>query len=543
MITYTDNERKVIIMIKISGINLPAAVGDSGLKRAIAGCLKISESLVKGFQIIKKSLDSRKKADVHFVYTVAVEVSGEAAILAKVYKNMSAYSPSQWCFPYAKIKSASRPVVVGLGPAGLFAALALAEAGVPPIILERGKTVEERTRDVERFWNEGALNELSNVQFGEGGAGTFSDGKLTTGVSDSRTGYVFRRFVEFGASEDILYLAKPHIGTDKLRTVVRNMREHLIALGCDIRFESQLTDIVLDGDRLRGIVVSHLGEKYTLETESLILAPGNSARDTFKMLNRHGLRIEAKPFAVGVRIEHLQREIDMAQYGEAATLGTLPAADYKLAVHLENGRSVFTFCVCPGGSVVASASEHGGVVTNGMSEYARDGKNINGGLLVSVTPEDYPNSALDGIRFQRELEQSAFRHGGEDYRAPAQLVGDFIKHRASTVPGKVEPSYMPGVHFCNLWDVLPEFICEAICDALPLMERKIHGFSAHDAVLTAVETRSSSPVRIVRDETMQSSVYGIFPSGEGAGYAGGITSAAVDGLKTAEAVCTKLLAK
>jgi uncharacterized FAD-dependent dehydrogenase len=384
----------------------------------------------------------------------------------------------------------------------------------------------------------------------EGGAGTFSDGKLTTGVHDMHIPYVLQRMVAFGAPEDILYLAKPHIGTDRLRGVVVNMRRELLRLGCDIRFGHKLDGLRFENSRLKAADVLTDDGSYTFETDSLILAPGNSARDTFEMLARSGVKLSAKSFSVGVRIEHRQADIDLSQYGRAATLGTLPAADYKLAVHLKNGRSVYTFCVCPGGSVIAASSEAGHAVTNGMSAYARSGKNINGGLLVSVTPADYPKSfdntsndlaALSGIAFQRVLEKSAFVHGGGNYAAPAQLVGDFLKKHPSKKPASVSPSYLPGVRWCNLWDVLPSFVCEAIAEALPQMEKSIRGFSSPDAVLTAVETRSSSPVRIDREAYEAAGLKGLFPCGEGAGYAGGIMSAAIDGIRAAEALCTSMV--
>lgn len=522
-------------MIKVSGIRVPAKSDKDGLLSSAAKALGIKEKDIIGYHILKRSVDSRKKPDVYFVYTLALNIREGLPLRCKFEK----YAPME----YQAIKSASRPrhrpVVVGMGPAGLFAALTLAEAGIPCTIIERGRPVEQRDLDVAQFWKTGKLDTVSNVQFGEGGAGTFSDGKLMTGTNDKRIRYVFRRFVEFGAPEDILYLAKPHIGTDRLKTVVKNMRAHLIELGCDIRFEEQLAGFNSNKSGLSSVLIRNSSGIYELETNHMILALGNGARDTFKMLYEKGLDMEPKSFAVGVRIEHLQQDIDMSQYGKAATLGTLPASDYKLAVHLNNGRGVFTFCVCPGGQVVAAASEQGGVVTNGMSEYARNGENINGGLLVSVAPEDF-DGLFGGIKFQRELEKSAFRHGGEDFSAPAQLVRDFIARRASTGCGKVKPSYRPDVKFCNLWDVLPDFVCQSIAEALPLMEQKIKGFADGEAVLTAVETRSSCPIRIKRDESFMANIYGIFPCGEGAGYAGGITTSAVDGIKCSEALISSL---
>ncbi len=524
-------------MIKITGIRIKAGLGDGGLKKAAARALGLRESDILNLKILKKSIDSRKKPEIYFVYSVAAKLKDEKRV--RFAKNVSPYSQKLYSFPTAE-NIREQAVVVGMGPAGLFAALSLAEAGIKCTVLERGRPVEQRTGDVERFWRTGALDESSNVQFGEGGAGTFSDGKLSTGVNDIRIPYVFRRFAEFGAPSDIEYLSAPHIGTDNLKTVVANMRRRLLELGCDIRFTSRLCCIDCAGGSLTGITVEHAGKKYSMPCKCLILAPGNGARDTFRMLYEKGVKLSAKSFAVGVRIEHLQRDIDTAQYGEAATLGTLPASNYKLAAHIPGGRSVFTFCVCPGGQVVAAASENGRLVTNGMSEYARDLENINGGLLVGVTPEDYPGSPLAGIDLQISLEEAAYKAGGGRFIAPAQLVGDFLNKRTSTSAGKVTPSYRPEVCFCNLWNVLPEFICSAIAEALPEMDRKIRGFASPDAVLTAVETRSSCPVRIDRDGDFSSSVKGLFPCGEGAGYAGGITSAAVDGIKCAEMACRYL---
>ena len=486
-------------------------------------------------RILRCSVDARRKSDVHYVLTVAAEVSDEAAALRR---GAAVYDPEPgYAFPLSGIRTEERPVIVGMGPAGLFAALCLAEAGVKCLLLERGQSVERRTEDVGRFWRGGRLDPESNVQFGEGGAGTFSDGKLTTGVRDPRMGFILARLVEFGAPEDILYLGKPHVGTDRLAPLVRRVREHLLGLGCEIRFGARLTDLEIEDGALRAVIAETAGMRERIGCSRLILAPGNAARDTFAMLERRGVALEAKSFAVGVRIEHLQREIDAAQYGEAATLGTLPASNYKLAVHTPEGRGVYTFCVCPGGRVVAAASEEGGVVVNGMSEYARDGENCCGGLLVSVTAADYPGSPTAGVEFQRRLERAAFRAGGGDYAAPAQRVGDFLARRPSTGPGRVRPAYAPGVHWCDLWQVLPDFVCRALAEALPQMERKIRGFAAPDAVLTAVETRSSCPVRILREDMESVSLRGLYPCGEGAGYAGGIMSAAADGIRCAERVC------
>ena len=534
-------------MLKLSDIRLESETDGAGLRRVAAGVLGVAEDALKDLRIFKLSVDARRKPDVRFVYSLTFSLADEQGVLRKGIPNLSLFDPPvRYEFPFiGAAKPAPRPVVVGTGPAGLFAALCLAEAGVKCVILERGQPVERRVMDVERFRCGGSFDVSSNIQFGEGGAGTFSDGKLTTGISDKRIRYVLERLVGFGAPEGILYYAKPHIGTDKLRLVVRAIRDRLISLGCDIRFGHLMKDIDISGNLLRGITVQGGGAQYNIGTDTLVLAPGNSARDTFEMLVRRGVRLSSKGFSVGVRIEHLQRDIDIAQYGDAAVsrgdglcAGGLPPSDYKLVAHLGGGRSVYTFCVCPGGQVVPSASEAGGVVTNGMSYYARDGVNCNGALLVSVTADDFGNEPLGSVAFQRNLEQAAFAAGGCNYRAPAQLVGDFIKKRASSGCGKITPTYMPGVKYCNLWDVLPTFICEPLCTALGEFSRRIPGFADPDAVLTAVETRSSSPVRIEREDFKAIGIGGIFPCGEGSGYAGGIMSSAVDGIKCAEQILT-----
>ena len=541
-------------MINLSNIKIPASAGNTGVTAAAAGLLGVPETAVRSLTVLRRSVDARHKSGVFFVYTIALSVDNEAELLRTKSSIAVPYMPpAAYAFSFSGLNTEHRPVIVGAGPAGLFAALCLAGAGLRPVLLERGKPVEARMADVEQFWKTGVLDERSNVQFGEGGAGTFSDGKLTTGINDPRIPFVLRKLADLGAPEDILYLAKPHIGTDRLRAVVLNMRRELVRLGCDIRFGHRLDGLHFENHRLKSADVISDEGSYSLAANHLILAPGHSARDTFEMLERCGVRLSAKNFSVGVRIEHRQKDIDSAQYGRAATLGTLPASDYKLAAHLKNGRSVYTFCVCPGGSVIAASSEPGHVVTNGMSAYARGGTNCNGGLLVSVTPEDYSSSdnsmtsvsaiaaaPLAGIAFQRELERSAFISGGGDYSAPAQLVGDFIKKQPSKKAASVAPTYQPGVRWCNLWDVLPTFVCEALLEALPQMEKSIHGFSSPDAVLTAVETRSSSPVRIDREAYEAEGIKGLFPCGEGAGYAGGIMSAAIDGIRAAEAVCTAI---
>jgi uncharacterized FAD-dependent dehydrogenase len=526
-------------LLKIDGIRLRPGDSLETLRRRCADVLKMREQELRSLQILRRSVDARE--NVHLVYTVAVEVADEARTLRRTRSPHVAQllPPAPYALPKAVSIPKHPPVVVGAGPAGLFCALVLAKAGLHPILLERGKAVEERQQDVAHFWATGELDLSSNVQFGEGGAGAFSDGKLNTGTKDPRHRFILEQFVSCGAPEDILIDAKPHVGTDKLYLTLQGLRKQLLALGADIRFSAQLTDLHLENGALTGITVSGPEGDSELPCTELVLAPGHSARDTFEMLCRRNVPMEAKPFAVGVRIEHRQADIDAAQYKQYAGHPGLPVSTYKLACHLPSGRAAYSFCVCPGGEVVAAASETDRVVTNGMSEFARDGENINGALLVNVTPEDFGTEPLSGIAFQRKLESAAFRLGGGSYAAPAQRVEDFLQRRPSEKAGKVTPTYRPAVRFTDLHDCLPAFVADTIEAAIPLLGKKLKGYDDPDAILTAVETRSSSPVRILRDENGASAVDGLYPCGEGAGYAGGILSAAADGMRIAEKICEK----
>lgn len=528
-------------MLRIDNLKLPVGADEKALRAACERALHVSAAEISFVQLLRRSIDARE--GVKLVCSCAVEVKNESGVLRRCKnKNVQPYAPRRYAPPAPIGAPAVSPVVVGAGPAGLFCALLLARCGARPILLERGRAVEQRKQDVERFWHTGELDLSSNVQFGEGGAGAFSDGKLNTGTKDLRHGFILEEFVRFGASGDILLDAKPHVGTDRLYIVLQNLRREIIDRGGEVRFSHRVTDIDMDGGSVRALRVSSPEGDYVLPVRHVVLAPGHSARDTFEMLRERGVPMEPKPFAVGVRIEHRQRDMDAAQYKAAAGTPGLPPTSYKLSCHTGKGRGVFSFCVCPGGEVVAAASEENRVVTNGMSEFARGGVNINGGLLVSVTPEDFPSDdTLAGVSFQRALEDAAYRLGGGGYRAPAQRVEDFLAHRASTGAGSVAPTYRPDVRWCDLHDCLPPFVCEALEEGIPLLGKKLRGFDAPDAVLTAVETRSSSPVRIVREsESYQSALRGLYPCGEGAGYAGGIMSAAADGLRVAEQILEEL---
>lgn len=525
-------------MIRIRDIYLPPEHDETQLLFEAAKLLKISGSKIRKLSIVRRSVDARKKPDVRIVYTVDVTVDGnENKVLKSSGCKKAVIAPVARYKPPKRVDhTGKRPVVVGFGPAGIFAGLILSMAGMKPIILERGEDVQTRHEKVQRYFETGELDETGNVQFGEGGAGTFSDGKLNTGVSNPRIGWILEQFVEAGARENILYDAKPHVGTDVLLTVVRNLRERIVSSGGEVRFCTQVTGILSE----KGVITGLQTNRGDIICDRVIFAIGHSARDTFRMLHETGISMEPKPFAMGVRIEQLQSVIDLAQYGSNDL--PLPPADYKLVKHLEN-ETVYTFCMCPGGQVVAAASAQAQVVTNGMSNADRDGINANAALLVSLNPADFPyEGVLGGMLWQEELEHRAFAHTGS-CKAPAQTVGDFLAGRPSTGPLGVAPSYRPGVVWTDLHRILPVKITNALEKALSQMEHNLKGFASPEAVLTAPETRSSSPVRILRGEDRQASVKGLYPAGEGAGYAGGIMSAAIDGIMSAEALINELKAQ
>jgi uncharacterized FAD-dependent dehydrogenase len=534
-------------MIRLSDIKLAihlAANPDmemQALQEAICSRLKLKSPDPKNadrikFEIFKKSIDARKKNDIHYVYSVDIQVQEEEKLLRKFFGKSVSVTPDL-SFPAVKLGNEplkNRPVIIGTGPAGLFAGLILSRNGYQPVLLERGDDVEARSAKINRFWSGGFLDTECNVQFGEGGAGTFSDGKLTTLINDKRCRTILEEFIQAGAPKEILYRSKPHIGTDLLKSTIKNIRLQILAYGGEVRFRSKATDLIIKDGKITGIVIN---DEEELDCSILMPAIGHSARDTFEMFYRRGVSMSQKAFSIGVRIEHPQEIIDRSQYGNAAGSPGLGAADYKLSYHSSCGRSAYTFCMCPGGYVVAAASEKGHVVTNGMSEYKRDGLNANAALLVGVTPDDFPShNPLSGVEFQRQWEHLAYLAGGETYQAPAQLTGDFLADRPSTGWGSVKPTYKPGLVFADLKNCLPEYVIETMKEAILDFDRKIKGFAMPDSILTGVETRSSSPVRMNRDDNHLSNIQGLYPMGEGAGYAGGIMSSAVDGVRTAEKI-------
>ena len=514
-------------MIRLNNIKIRENLNDIEVLKIAIEKNRIKQEEIKEWYIYKKSIDARKKEDIYYNYSINIKLKDD-----KKEKKFGKIKEEKWPNIEVKRKSQYNPIIVGMGPAGLFAGLLLIENGIKPIIIERGKCVEERIKDVENFAKNRKFKTESNIQFGEGGAGTFSDGKLNTGNSTNiYSQKVLDEFVKFGAPKEILYTAKPHIGTDNLRKIVKNIREYIISKGGKVLFNTKVTNFEIKNGEIKAVIC----EKDKIETDTVILAIGHSARDTFKKLHELGVQIQPKNFAIGTRIEHLQKDINRAQYGENVKLN-LPVADYKLVYHAKNGRTCYTFCMCPGGQVMASNSEENSIVTNGMSNFARDGENSNSALLVNVTVDDYyKNSPLDGMHFQESLEKKAFELGGKNYNAPVQRVEDFLEGHKTKEFGRIKPTYMPGVTGADLNEILPQFVSETMKEAIVELDKKLHGFADKDAVLTGVETRSSSPVQIIRDKESLNSVNvkGLYPCGEGAGYAGGIMTAAIDGLKCA----------
>lgn len=527
-------------MLRITELKLPLNHSDFDLQSAVLYRLQIDLDEFIRYEIFRQNHDARKKLDIQMVYTIDVEVQNETKILDKFANDIhiNQTPDTQYRFiTHAKLENKIRPIIIGAGPCGLLATLILAQMGFKPIMLERGKSVRERTKDTFGLWRKREFNSESNVQFGEGGAGTFSDGKLYTQIKDPNHygRKVLQEFVKAGAPPEILHLGKPHIGTFRLVSMVEEIRATIESLGGEIRFESRVDELLIENNHVQGV---RLANGEILESPHVVLAVGHSARDTFAMLNKVGVYMEAKPFSMGFRIEHPQSLIDQCRFGDNAGNSRLGAADYKLVHHCKNGRSVYSFCMCPGGTVVAATSEAGHVVTNGMSQYSRNERNANSAIVVGITPEiDYPQHVLAGVDLQRHWERQAFLLGGENYSAPAQLVGDFLAGKPSTTFGSVAPSYTPSVTLTDLRSALPDYAVTAIQEALPAFDKKIKGFAMHDALLTGVETRTSSPIRIKRGDNFQSlNTVGLYPAGEGAGYAGGILSAAIDGIKVAEAV-------
>ena len=534
-------------MLRLTEIKLPLDHDEAALPAAIVNKLNISADQLHSFHMFKRGYDARKKTNILLVYTLDIEVDNEAELLARFKDDPHVKVAPDTSYKFvakAPANLTERPVVIGFGPSGLFAGLVLAQMGFNPIILERGKEVRERTKDTFGFWRKRTLNPESNVQFGEGGAGTFSDGKLYSQVKDPNHygRKVLTEFVASGAPEEIMYVSKPHIGTFKLVTMIEKMRAEIIALGGEIRFSARVDDIHLDGEQITGVTLAD-GER--INSRHVVLAVGHSARDTFYMLHDKGVYIEPKPFSVGFRVEHKQSMIDECRFGPNAGNPILGAADYKLVHHCKNGRTVYSFCMCPGGTVVASSSEPGRVVTNGMSQYSRNERNANSAIVVGVDPEkDFPGHPLAGIEFQRDLEQKAYVAGGSNYNAPAQLVGDLLADKDSSELGDITPSYTPGITLTSFKGVLPDYVIEAVREAMPAFDKKIKGFANADGLLTGVETRTSSPICIKRGKDYQSiNIKGLYPTGEGAGYAGGILSSGIDGIKVAEALALDILAK
>ncbi|MHB1175367.1 MAG: NAD(P)/FAD-dependent oxidoreductase [Sulfuriferula sp.] len=531
-------------MLRITELKLPLDHPEAALRAEILRRLGIADEALLGYTIFRRGHDARKRPLITFTYTLDVEVKDEEVVLRRLKNDRQVARAPDTSYHFvaqAATHPTQRPVVIGTGPCGMFAGLILAQMGFRPIILERGKAVRERTKDTWGLWRNGVLNPESNVQFGEGGAGTFSDGKLYSQIKDPKHlgRKVIAEFIKAGAPPEIAFVSKPHIGTFRLVGMVEKIRATIESLGGEIRFQCRVGNLDIEDGQVRGVTLAS-GEH--IAARHVVLAVGHSARDTFEMLYQRGVHIEAKPFSVGFRIEHPQSLIDHCRFGDRAGHPELGAADYKLVHHAQNGRAVYSFCMCPGGTVVAAASEPGRVVTNGMSQYSRNERNANAGIVVGVTPDDYPGHPLAGIAFQRHWETQAFELGGRDYCAPGQLVGDFIAGRASNEFSTVLPSYTPGVKLGTLDSSLPDYVIAAIREALPAFDKQIRGFAMHDAVLTGVETRTSSPIRITRNEGYQSlNTQGLYPAGEGAGYAGGILSAAVDGIKVAEAVALAIV--
>lgn len=539
-------------MLRINELKLPLNHPEPALRDAILARLGVADADLLDFTVYKRSYDARKKAAIVLIYSIDADVRNEAAVLARLGHDRHVMPSPDVDYKFVQVNKPApgtpRPVVVGTGPCGLFVALILAQMGLNPIILERGKIVRERTVDTFGFWRKRKLNTESNVQFGEGGAGTFSDGKLYSQIKDTNHHgrKVLTEFVRFGAPEEIMYVSKPHIGTFRLVKMVEQMRAEIIRLGGDIRFETRVDDVLIEeAGGVRQVVGVRLASGEEIATRHLTMAIGHSARDTFQMLYDRGVYVEAKPFSIGFRVEHPQSLIDVCRFGPNAGNKLLGAADYKIVHHASNGRSVYSFCMCPGGTVVAASSEEGRVVTNGMSQYSRAERNANSAIVVGIEPSDYPGHPLAGIAFQRELESRAFVLGGSTYDAPGQLMGDFVKGRPSTEFGSVIPSFRPAVHLTDLATSLPEYAIVAMREAFVAFDKQIKGYYKEDAVLTGVETRTSSPIRIKRnnDDLQSLNTRGLFPAGEGAGYAGGIMSAAVDGIRVAEAVATAMAAR